>query len=221
MSETAPDVPVATATPPVVVEETVKVRRRTIDVLLISVGVVATVVFAVAGALLLWGHNFASDYVYDELSSQHIVFPGADELASEGRDDLVKYADEQVTTGKQAQAYASFIGGHLEAVADGQTYADMGATVNEARAALQAAEDSGASDDEIAGLQADVDTLNGQRDTLFRGETLRGLLLSAYAWSTIGEIAGIAAVVAFVAAGLMLLLVIAGVVHLARTPQPN
>jgi hypothetical protein len=61
-----------------------------------------------------------------------------------------------------------------------------------------------------------VDQITQQRDTLFKGETLRGLLLSTYAWATIGQIAGIAAVVAFVAAGVMLMLVIAGLVHVLR-----
>ena len=49
-------------------------------------------VFAVAGALLTWGHNFAGNYVHNELSSQHISFPNAAELNKEGRADLVKFA---------------------------------------------------------------------------------------------------------------------------------
>ena len=77
----------------------------------------------------------------------------------------------------------------------------------------------GASAEEVAALQAEYDTISGQRSTLFKGETLRGLLLSTYAWSTVGNIAGIAAIVAFVAAGLMLVLVVLGVVHFARTPK--
>ena len=66
-------------------------------------------------------------------------------------------------------------------------------------------------------LQGTVDELSGQRDSLFRGETLRGLLLSTFAWSTIGRIAGIAAIVAFVAAAVMVVLVVLGVVHRRRT----
>ena len=45
---------------------------------------------------------------------------------------------------------------------------------------------------------------------------LRGTLLNAYAWSTVGRIAGIAAVGAFIAAAAMAILVVAGVVHLRR-----
>lgn len=194
----------------------VAIRRRTIDWLLIGLGAVATIVFAVAGGLLTWGANFADDYVGEELSSQQIFFPDEEALLEEGRDDLVQYAGEQVTTGAEAEAYASYIDGHLQNVADGATYAELGAAQSEARAAVAAAEEAGASEEEIAELQAEVDTITQQRDTLFKGETLRGLLLSSYAWATIGQIAGIAAVVAFVAAALMAALVIAGLVHVLR-----
>lgn len=66
---------------------------------------------------------------------------------------------------------------------------------------------------EIAALQAKADVITGERDSLFRGETLRGLLLSAFAWSTIGRIAGIAATLAFIAAGVMVVLVAFGIRH--------
>src|SRR5687768_692689 len=77
----------------------VRLPRRTIDRLLIAFGVIAAAVFVVAGGLLTWGANFSNDYVHDELASQNIFFPEKAELEAEGRDDLVKYAGEQVTTG--------------------------------------------------------------------------------------------------------------------------
>jgi hypothetical protein len=191
----------------------VAVRRRTIDAVLIGVGIVATVVLVVAGGLLTWGSRFATDYVDRELSSQNIFFADAAALEEEGRADLVGYAGEQVNTGDEAEAYASYIDGHLEGIADGATYADLGGPEREARAAVEAARESGATDEEIAALQADADQISNQRNSLFKGETLRGLLLSTYAWSTIGRIAGIAAVAAFVAAGAMLVLVVLGMIH--------
>jgi phage terminase Nu1 subunit (DNA packaging protein) len=127
----------------------------------------------------------------------------------------VKFADEQVTSGDEAQAYASYIGGHLEGIADGKTYAEI--DDRGAAAAVVEARESGASEAKIAELQATADELKGQRDSLFRGETLRGLLLSSYAWSTIGRIAGIAAWVAFAGAAVMAALTVAGVVHVRRT----
>ena len=203
----------------VVAEPVVALKRRTIDSVLIGFGVVATAAFVVAGGLLMWGHNFSSDYVGDELSSQNISFPSAADLTEEGRTDLVQYADQQVDTGTEAQAYASFINGHLEGIADGATYADLGATESAAKADVTAAVDAGQPQAQIDTLQATADEISGQRNSLFKGETLRGLLLSAYAWSTVGMIAGIAAIGAFIAAALMAILVALGVVHLRRTPK--
>ena len=194
----------------------VKIRRRTVDTVLVWSGLVVAVVLAAAGALLQWGNNFAGDYVYDELSSQQIFFPDEAALTGQGRDDLVKYAGEQVTTGDEAEAYASYIDGHLEETAGGLTYAQLGAPEREAQAAVTEATEAGAPQAEIDELQATADEITGQRNTLFKGETLRGLLLSAFAWDTVGEVAGIAAMVAFAGAAVMLVMVIMGVVHLRR-----
>ena len=198
-------------------EPTVALKRRTIDSVLIGTGAVVTVVMFVAGGLLMWGSNFASDYVYDELSSQNISFPDAESLNGEGRADLVKYAGEQVTTGPQAEAYASFINGHLEGIADGQTYADLGTVERAAKAAVTEAVDNGQPQTAVEELQNKADGVTAQRDSLFRGETLRGLLLTAFAWSTVGMIAGYAAIGAFIAAAMMAVLVVLGFVHLRRT----
>lgn len=197
----------------------VALPRRSIDGVLIGIGVVATVVFLVAGVLLTWGSNFSADYVHDELSSQNITFPSEEALIAEGREDLVQYAGQPLETGKQAEAYASYIDGHLQNVADGMTYAELGAVERAANAAVQEAIDNGESQETIDELQAEADTVTAQRNTLFKGETLRGLLLSAYAWSTVGEIAGYAAIGAFIAAGLMAVLVVFGIVHYRRTPK--
>jgi hypothetical protein len=199
-------------------EPVVKIGRRKVDTVLIWLGVVATAVLALAGGLLMWGATFASDYVSDELTSQNIFFPPEDALLAEDppRTDLVQYAGEQVTTGQEAEAYASYIDGHLQDTADGATYADLGGPQREARAALEEAQAAGAPESEITALQEDLAEITQQRETLFKGETLRGLLLSTYAWSTVGQIAGIAAIAAFVSAGVMLVLVVAGMVHLRR-----
>ena len=197
----------------------VALKRRTIDSVLISIGVVAAVVFAIAGALLTWGHNFAANYVGDELTSQHISFPSADTLIKGERADLVKFADHKVDTGKEAEGYASFINGHLQGIANGATYADLGTPESAAKADVKAAVDAGKPQATIDELQAKADGFTNQRNTLFKGETLRGLLLSAYAWSTVGMIAGIAAIGAFIAAGLMAILSVLGIFHHRKTPK--
>lgn len=195
----------------------VALKRRTIDTVLIGIGVVAAVVFAVAGGLLTWGNGFASDYVHDELSSQNVTFPTAEGLTKEGRTDLLKYAGGKLDTGGEAQAYASYINGHLAATAGGATFAELGTPERTAKADVQAAIDAGKPQADVSALQAKADTITGQRNTLFKGETLRGLLLSAYAWSTVGMIAGIAAIAAFVAAAVMAALVALGFVHQRKT----
>ncbi len=54
---------------------------------------------------------------------------------------------------------------------------------------------------------------------MFKGETLRGMLLNAYAYDTMGEIAGIAAIVAFTGGGVLLVLGGAGIWHSARAKE--
>jgi hypothetical protein len=199
----------------------VALPRRTIDAVLIGIGAVATVVFVVAGALLLWGSNFADDYVHDELSSQRITFPPAEALEAEGRTDLLEFAGEPLETGKQAEAYASYIDGHLQNIAGGKTYAELGGDERAANAAVQEAIDAGEPQEAIDELQAAADTITNQRNSLFKGETLRGLLLTAYAWSTVGQIAGYAAIGAFVAAILMAILTVLGIMHYRKTPKAS
>jgi hypothetical protein len=214
-ADVQPDQPGSvTATEPVVV-----LKRRSIDAVLIGFGVVAMVAFLIAGGLLTWGYRFSDDYVSNELSSQNITFPTAEALEGQGREDLVKFADNRLDTGAEAEAYASYIDGHLEGIADGATYAELGAPETAAKDAVTAAIDAGSPQAEIDELQATADEVSAQRNSLFKGETLRGLLLSAYAWSTVGTIAGIAAIGAFLAAGVMAVLVALGVVHHRRTPK--
>jgi hypothetical protein len=208
--------PVTSAAPAAPV---VALKRRTIDAVLIAIGGAVAAVLLVAGGLLTWGNDFSEDYVRDELSSQNIFFPDRAALEADGRTDLLDFAGEQVTTGDQAEAYASYIDGHLQDIADGATYADLGAVEREAKGAVTAATEAGASADEVAALQATADQIGNQRNTLFKGETLRGLLLSAFAWSTVGRIAGIAATAAFAFAAVMVVLVVLGVVHHRRTAK--
>jgi hypothetical protein len=177
-------------------------RRRTFDLLMSWAGVVLTVVFIVAGSLLMVGYNFANSSVHAQLAQQQIFFPPAGSDALKPADIgpyLSKYAGEQLVTGQQAEAYADhFIAVHLQEVADGKTYAQVSS------AAL---------------ANPDDQKLQGQVATLFKGETLRGLLLNAYAFWKVGQIALWAAIGAFAAAAAMLLLTVLGFVHARRVPD--
>ncbi|MEZ5243604.1 MAG: hypothetical protein R2707_00785 [Acidimicrobiales bacterium] len=194
----------------------IRLSRHRLDQILTALGAVVVVVLLVAGGLLSWGNRFAEDYVGDELAAQNVVFPSADALSGQGRDDLAKYGDELVDTGDEAEAYASYIKGHVEGIAGGMTYAELSGPERAADAALNEAIANGADADEIAALEEAADEITGQRDSIFRGEMLRGALLNTYAWSTIGRIAGIAAIAAWIAAAAMAVLVAAGVVHTRR-----
>jgi hypothetical protein len=202
-----------------VAEPVVELKRRTVDDVLIGLGAIVTVVLFVASGLLFWGASFAHDTVHRELSSQKIVFGDAASLKAEGRSDLVKYAGQNVTTGPQANAYASYINGHLKTEIGkgtpyvGKTYAELGGPWFAAQDKVAALQKAGAPASKIAAAQDELATITQVRSTLFTGETLRGLLLTAYAWATIGRIAWIAGWVALVAAAAMLVLVILGAVH--------
>jgi hypothetical protein len=176
-------------------------RRRTFDALMSIAGVTLTVVLAVAGGLMFWAHSFVQDQVTTQLSAQKIYFPpkGDEALASkEIGPYLNQYAGQQLTTGAQAKAYADhFINVHLQEMTGGQTYAQLSAKAM-----------ANPNDEKLAGLVA----------TVFKGETLRGLLLNAYAFGQMGTIALYGAIVSFVGAGVMLLLSLLGLAHLQRVP---
>jgi hypothetical protein len=176
-------------------------RRKTFDALLTSAGFVLAIVLVAAGGLLLWAHNFVDNQVQSQLAAQQIFFPKA---GSESLDDpavkpyLSQYAGQQLVTGAQAEAYANhFIAVHINEMAGGKTYAQLSqeslANPNDAK-------------------------LAGQVQTVFRGETLRGLLLNAYAFGKMGQIALYAAITAFAAAGILLILSVLGYAHLRRVP---
>ncbi len=157
------------------------------------IGLAVVVMLVVAGGLLTWGSSYTQTQVRDQLAAQQISFPPAGPgLDPEQYPELQQYAGQQVVNGEQANAYAGYIQSHLDAIAGGQTYSQVSAASRE--------------DPENAELQ-------GQRESLFMGTTLRGMLLQAYAFSTIGTVAWVAAVVAFVAAGILLVLVIVGFVR--------
>lgn len=216
--ERTPEVARTQSTAP---EPVVALKRRTIDRVLVAAGAIMTVALLVAGALLMWGANFAADYVDDELSSQNITFPPAAVLEEEGRTDLLKYAGETVNTGPEAEAYATFIDGHLQNMADGATFAELGAPERAANAAVEAAIADGADEATVAELTDEAAAISNQRNTLFKGETLRGLLLSAFAWATVGQIAGYAAIAALFAGGAMLVLVLLGLRHHHQVVQQS
>jgi hypothetical protein len=183
-------------------------NRKTLDSLVSYIGLALAAVLVVAGGLAYWGYSFASSAITAQLEEQRITFPEGDFLPVADKDGftaedaaaIAKYAGQQLTTGDQAKAYADhYIKVHMNSMAGGKTYGEVS---GEYRAALAADPTS----EETANL--------GQlRMTLFMGDTLRGLLLNAYAFGVVGTIAYYASIASFAGAAVLLFLALLGFRH--------
>jgi hypothetical protein len=182
-------------------------NRKVFDKLASVGGALIVVIFAVAGSLLLVAYNFANNNVHTQLAQQHIVFPSAAAFAHPNGTEITKsmiptvsqYAGQQLTTGQQAEVYANdFIAVHLSEMPYHGNYA-----------AVSAASMQDPNNAKLAALT----------QTIFRGTTLRGLLLEAYAFSVFATIALWGAVASFIVAGLMALLVLFGIRHARRADE--
>jgi len=176
-------------------------RRTTFDALAATAGLLLAAVLLTAGILLGWAHSFVSNEVHTQLAAQRIDFPATTSpaftaLPKADQAAMARYAGQQMTTGAQAQTYADhFIARHLTLIGGGKTYAQLSA----------------------ASMAQPANTaLAGQVQTVFRGDTLRSMLLNAYGFWKIGQIAQIASVVSYAGAGLLLALSLLGLGHLRR-----
>jgi hypothetical protein len=177
-------------------------RRRTFDILMATAGLSLAVTLIFAGVLAVWASNFIGNEVHTQLAAQQIYFPAANSKAVAAPEfaAMRQYGGQQLTTGAQAEVYADhFIANHLKVIGGGKTYSQLSAE---------------------AIAQPKNAALAAQVATVFKGETLRGLLLNAYAFGTMGTIAGIAAIGAFIAAAVMLVLSGLGLLH-ARRVSPD
>jgi hypothetical protein len=160
------------------------------------IGAILFLVMSVGGGLLLWGSNFSRNMVHDQLADQRISFPEKGSPGFDAKDypGLQRYAGQAVDSGPKAKAYAEqYIKAHLAETADGKTYSEVSS---------------------LSRANPDDEVLAGQVQSLFRGETLRGLLLYAWGWSVVGMIAfwsGLAALLG--AAGVLGALVLGFVMH--------
>ena len=160
--------------------------RRNSSHLTVIVGFAVAAILLVAGGLLTWGSAYVHNTVQGQLSAQQIFFPpkaafanpkAGTEITPSMIPSVSQYAGEQMLTGQQAEAYADhFIGVHIANMTGGQTYAQLS---GKALAAPNNAQ-----------LQNEV-------ATVFKGETLRSMLLNAYGWWKVSQITYIAALVSF------------------------
>jgi len=180
-----------------------RIPRHMMDVVLTAGGLLLTAVLVVAGGLLVWAHTFVEGQIHDQLAAEQIYFPASDSASVAGPEfaAMRQYGGQQLTTGAQAEVYADhFIAVHLKSIGGGKTYSQLSAA---------------------ATADPTNTVLAGEVATVFKGETLRGLLLNAYAFGTMATIALIAAIGAFIAAGLMLVLSALGLVHIRRARLPQ
>jgi hypothetical protein len=181
-------------------------KRKVFDKLASGVGAVLVVVLLAAGGLMMWGYSFANSSVHNQLAMQQIYFPpkAAFANAKPGTEitpsmipSVSQYAGQQLLTGQQAEAYADhFIAQHITDMSGGKTYSQLSAE---------------------SMAQPTNAKLAGQVATVFKGTTLRSMLLEAYGFGTLAQIAWIAAIASYIAAGVMLVLSVLGFVHLRRT----
>ena len=198
-------------------------KRRTLDIMFSVGGLVVAGLLLVMGVVLTSNANFAKSYTEDQLSAQQIKFKAADKLTAAEKEAacLVRYAGQQLTTGAQAECYANhYIGLHVKNTAEGRTYASQGDFINGLKAELTTAQKATPPDEaKIADLNGKITAATAARETLFKGETLRGLLLTSYGFSVFGVKGGQAANVAYIVGALMLLLSLAGLYHAYKTPR--
>lgn len=205
-------------------------KRRTLDIIFAGGGLLVAVILVALGFALLTQYTFAQDYVKEELSAQKITFATADKLTDAeknwkaGSACLVTYAGQVMQTGPQAECYAKYyLAEHMDASAKnagfpGATYATLGPIRTDLSAQVAAAKAKGDTT-AAADAQKKLDAATSLRSTMQTGETLRGLLLTVYGFSAIGEKAGLAANIIFGLAALMAALSIAGFIHAFITPR--
>jgi hypothetical protein len=152
-------------------------------IFVLQIGLIGILAFV--SGFAFWASNFATSTVHDQLAAQQIYFPAAGSTALTSLpkvDDaaMTQYAGQELLTGQQAEVYANnFINVHLGEIGAGQTYSQLSTAA-----------------------QADPTNtkLAGEVATIFKGTTLRSMLLNAYGWGQIGQFAGYAAIGLAVAA---------------------
>jgi hypothetical protein len=205
-------------------------KRRTLDIILAGGGLLVAALLFALGFALFTQYDFAQNYVKEELSAQKITFTAADKLSAEetrwkpGSACLVANAGKLIETGSQAECYAKYyLAVHMDIAANtagfpGATYATLGGIRTDLAAQVTAAKVKGDTAAAADG-QKKLDSATSLRATMQTGETLRGLLLTVYGFSVLGDKAGLAADLLYGLAVIMLILSIAGLIHAFVTPK--
>jgi hypothetical protein len=166
--------------------EASKMRRKFVGGLVSVAALGLAGILLIAGGLLLWGSTYVHNTVQSQLASQQIFFPPASafahpkagtEITPSMIPSVSQYAGQQMLTGQQAEAYADhFIAVHIANMAGGKTYSQLSAA---------------------SSAQPNNTKLAATVGTVFKGETLRSMLLNAYGWWKVSQITYIISLVLF------------------------
>ena len=161
-------------------------RRKIVENLVSVVALGLAGILLIAGGLLLWGSTYVHNTVHGQLAAQQIYFPpkAAFAHAKAGTEitpgmipSVSQYAGQQMLTGQQAEAYADhFIAVHVAEMSGGKTYSQL-------------------SSESLA--QPNNVKLAATVGTVFKGESLRSMLLNAYGWWKVSQIVYIVSLVLF------------------------
>ena len=161
------------------------VKRRTLDLLFSIGGVGLAALLLIIGVVMSSNADFSNSYVTDQLVQQKITFKAAEALTDEERQAPAwSKRRPAALTGKQAECYANeFIGLHVKSSGKGKTYAEIGDDQTALRAQIAAARRSA----NARRPPEAADRPHRHRETVFKGETLRGVLLTSYGFSELGD----------------------------------
>jgi hypothetical protein len=169
-------------------------RRNPVRFFLTMAGFAAAVILLAAGGLLMWGSTYIHNNVQGQLAAQQIYFPpqsafahpvAGGEITPSMIPVVSQYAGQQLLTGQQAEVYANdFIAVHISEIAGGKTYSQLSA---------------------LSIAQPKNTALAGQVATVFKGDTLRSILLNAFGWWKVSQITFICSIVSFCLGGVALL----------------
>jgi hypothetical protein len=164
--------------------------NKPIEKVLSTIGITIAVILFAASVVLFYAQNFIHTQVTSQLRSEKIMFPepgsaALTNLPEKDKAPVAQYAGQQLLNGAQAKVYAdNYIGAHLQTIGGGKTYAELS---------------------EESRKDPSNSALSSQVESVFRGQTLRGLLLNAYAFDTMASVAlyvawgvGVAGVIIFV-----------------------
>lgn len=194
-----------------------KLDRSVIDKLISWAGAVVALALVGLGAAAIYGGSFALDNVRDRLEPQNITLGPASDMTPEEKAVVGKYAGEKIDTGTEAEAYSRYIGLHVQEIGGGKTYAELGGPLFALEAQI---EEAAAAGEDTVAMEEELAALRGQRDTVFKGETLRAILLNAYGWWMVGQITFYAGSGMVIAGLILALLVALGFWH-ARKAQAS